>query len=53
MCEQFLFKCRTTPQTTTGVCPTELLMGRKLRTHVDLHIPDIGKRETELAETFS
>ena len=26
----FLFKYRTTPQTATGVCPAELLMGRKL-----------------------
>ena len=40
----FLFKYRTTPQTTTGVCPAELLMGRKLRTHLDLLIPDIGER---------
>ena len=29
----FLFKYRTTPQTTTGVCPAELLMGSKLQTH--------------------
>ena len=31
---RFLFKYRITPQTTTGVCPAELLMGRKLRTHL-------------------
>ena len=29
---------------TTGVSPAELLMGRKLRTHLDLLIPDIGGR---------
>ena len=40
----FLFKYRTTPQTTTGVSPAELLMGRKLRTHLDLLVPDIGGR---------
>jgi len=40
----FLFKYRTTPQTTTGVTPAELLMGRKLRTHLDLLIPDVGER---------
>ena len=40
----FLFKYRTTPQTTTGISPAELLMGRKLRTHLDLLVPDIGER---------
>ena len=40
----FLFKYRTTPQTTIGVSPAELLMGRKLRTHLDLLVPDIRGR---------
>ena len=40
----FLFKYRTTPQTTTGITPAELLMGRKLRTHLDLLVPDVGER---------
>ena len=40
----FLFKYRTTPQTTTGVTPAELMMGRKLRTHLDLLVPDIAGR---------
>ena len=40
----FLFKYHTTPQTTTGVCPAELLMGCRLRTHLDLLILDIGER---------
>ena len=40
----FLFKYLTTPQTTTGVSPAELLMGRKLRTHLDLLVPDIRGR---------
>ena len=38
----FLLKYRTTPQTTTGVSPAELLMDCKLRTHLDLLVPDIG-----------
>ena len=38
----FFLKYRTTPQTTTGVSPTELLMGCKLRTHLDLLVPDNG-----------
>ena len=38
----FLLKYCMTPQTTTGVSPAELLMGRKLRTHLDLLVPDIG-----------
>ena len=37
----FLLKYRTTPQTATGVSPAELLMGRKLHTHLDLLVPDI------------
>ena len=36
---QFLFKYRTTPHSTTGVSPAELLMGRKLRSHLDLVQP--------------
>jgi len=40
----FLLKYRTTPQTTTGVTPAELPMGRKLRIHLDLLILDVGER---------
>ena len=40
---KFLFKYRITPQTTTGLSPAELLMGRKLRTHLDLLHPDTFK----------
>lgn len=32
---QFLFSYRTTPHTTTGVSPAELLMGRRLMTRLD------------------
>ena len=35
-------RCTTgTPHTTTGVTPAELLMGRRLRTHLDLMHPDL------------
>lgn len=37
---KFLFKYRVTPQTTTGLSPAQLLMGRRLRTHLDLIHPD-------------
>ena len=33
---RFLLKYRVTPQATTGIAPTELLMGRRIRTHLDL-----------------
>ena len=38
---RFLFHYRTTPHTTTGVTPAELLMGWRLRTHLDLIHPDL------------
>lgn len=41
---RFLFKYRITPQTTTGISPAELLMGRRLRSHLDLLHPDTESR---------
>ena len=41
---RFLFQYRTTPHTTTGYTPAELLMGRQLRTHLSLLHPDISQR---------
>ena len=41
---RFLFKYRVTPQTTTGATPAELLMGRRLRTHLDLLYPTTQRR---------
>lgn len=38
---RFLFHYRTTPHTTTGETPAELLMGRCLRTHLDMMHPDL------------
>ena len=33
---RFLLKYRVIPQATTGIAPTELLMGRRIHTHLDL-----------------
>ena len=41
---QFLFRYRVTPQTTTGLSPAQLLMGRRLCTTLDLLHPDTSKR---------
>ena len=39
----FLFKYCVTSRTTTGIPPAELLMGRRLRIHLDLLHPDIAQ----------
>lgn len=44
---KFLFKYRVTPQTTTGLSPAQLLMGRRLRTHLDLLHPDTSSQKAE------
>ena len=41
--QRFLLNYRTTPQGTTGVPPSQLLMGRQLRTRLDLVTPDLTK----------
>ena len=41
---RLLFHYRTTPHTITGISPAELLMGRPLRTHLDLLRPYIATR---------
>ena len=41
---QVLFSYRLTPQTTTGVSPAELLLGRRPRSRLDLHKPHIAYR---------
>ena len=38
---KFLSRYRTTPQSTTGTTPAELMFGRKLRTRLDLLKPDL------------
>ena len=41
---RFLFRYRITPHTTTGVSPAELLMGRRLRSRMDLVLPNLAQR---------
>ena len=41
---QFLARYRIIPQTSTGVSPAELLLGRKLRSRLDLVYPEIGRK---------
>ena len=40
---RFLFSYRNTPHSTTGSTPVELLMGRRLRSTLDLIKPDLEK----------
>ena len=44
---RFLLTYRTTPHTTTGVSPAEMLMGRKLRVKFDLLRPDFRSKVME------
>ena len=44
---RFLFHYRTTPHTTTGVSPAELLLGRQPRTHNTLLRPSTASRVRE------
>ena len=44
---RFLFHYRTTPHSTTGSTPAELLMGRKLCNHLDMMNPDLSSRVQE------
>ncbi len=41
---KFLFTYRITPQTTTGIAPAQLLMGRRPRSRLDTLFPDITQR---------
>ena len=41
---RFLFKYRLTPQSSTGVSPSELMFGRRLRSPLDNLRPDLGKK---------
>ena len=44
---KFLFRYRVTPHTITGVSPAQLLMGRRLRTHLGLLHPDTSQKVIE------
>ena len=41
---RFLARYRIAPQTSTGVSPAELLLGRKPRSRLDLVYPEIGRK---------
>ena len=38
---RLLFNYHVTPHTTTGASPAELLMGRRIRTHLDMRHPNL------------
>ena len=51
---RFLFKYRVTPQATTGIAPAILLMGHKLRTHLDLLYSTVRRvRRRQMAQKIS
>ena len=41
---RFLLQYRSTPHSTTGISPAEMLFGRRPRTILDLILPDVTKR---------
>ncbi|XP_041823137.1 uncharacterized protein K02A2.6-like [Melanotaenia boesemani] len=41
---RFLFNYRITPQSTTGLSPAEMLMSRRLRSTLDLLLPDVKSK---------
>ena len=45
-----LFSYRVTPQTTTGLSPAEMLLGRKLRCTLDLIHPDMARKVLDRQE---
>ena len=45
----FLFHYRLTPQTTTGQSPTELLLGRRIKSRLDLLLPNV---KTKVAQSL-
>ena len=47
---KYLFQYRVTPQTTTGVSLAQLLMGRRLRMHLDLLHPDTASKVADKRE---
>lgn len=48
--DRALFSYRITPQSTTGLSPAEMMMGRKLRCTLDLMHPDL-KQKVESKQT--
>ena len=48
---RFLFHYETIPHTTTGITPAEMLMGRRLRTHMSCLLPDTASRVANRQES--
>ena len=48
---RFLFKYRITPHSTPGLSPAELLMGKRLQSHLDQLHPDVARRVQHHQET--
>ena len=44
---RFLFKYRLTPHSSTSVSPAEMMFGRKLRSQLDLLVPNLAKAADE------
>lgn len=43
-CQQFLLSYRSTPHSTTGKTPSEMIFGRRIRTRLDLVKPDLQRK---------
>ena len=50
--QKYLFSYRITPHSTTGIAPSVLLMGRKLRTRLDLIFPSVTRKVEEKQESM-
>ena len=54
---RYLMTCRVTPHSTTGTSPSELLMGRKLRTQLDAVHPSITgtvhRKQDKMEENYN
>ena len=53
--DKVLMAYRTTPQSTTGIAPSQLLQGQKIRTWLDLLRPSVSERveHRQLLQKFS
>ena len=47
---RFLFKYRLTPQSSTGISPSEMMYGRRIRSQLDNLHPDLNKKTRQVQE---